>query len=414
MVRHYPFPLIASRRFSRLNSVAMKTYTLMTPGPVPLPPEVLQNLALPMEHHRTPEFVALFGRVLERMKQVYLTKEPVFIHTSTGSGGMESALVNCLSPGDKVVAVVSGKFGERWAEMAETFGARVNRIEVPWGRAVRVEQIEEALKRDPDTVAVLTQACETSTGVLHPVRELAKVVSKHKALFMVDAITALGALPIPMDEWGIDVMVGGSQKAFMLPTGLAFVSFSKKAWAIAETAKCPRFYFDLRKERAANAAGESYYSTAVTQIRALDLVLDIFLKQGLQRVYERIQTLSKATILAARDMGLEIFPEAPSPSLTAIRIPEGIDGQKVRAEMETAHQVVVMGGQDQLKGKIIRIGHMGAISDSDQVRTFEALAKSLNKLKSGTVSEAQLASARARLKTVLAEAPAVVMTEEKP
>lgn len=379
----------------------------MTPGPVPLPSEVLQNLALPMEHHRTPEFLALFGRVLERMKSVYLTKEPVFILTSTGSGGMEAALVNTLSPGDKVLAVVSGKFGERWADMAETFGAKVTRLEVPWGQAVRLEDIQSALEKEPETAAVLSQACETSTGVLHPVREIAKAVGRTKAVFLCDAITALGALPIPMDEWGIDVLVGGSQKAFMLPTGISFVSFSQKAWKLAETSKMPKFYFDLRKEKKANANGESYFSTAVMHIRALDLVLDVFLKAGMNRVYERIQTLSKATIIGAREMGLRIFPEVPSPSLTAIRTPDGIDGQNIRSEMETAHKVVVMGGQDQLKGKIIRVGHMGAISDDDLLRTLEALAKSLNTLKPDTVKPEKLAAALAQARTVLKEAPAL-------
>ena len=385
----------------------------MTPGPVPLPQEVLENLALPMEHHRTPEFVALFGRVLERLKQVYLTSEPVFIHTATGSGGMESSLVNCLSPGDKVIAINSGKFGERWADMAETFGAKVTRINVAWGKTVQVADVEAALKKDPDTKAVLCQACETSTGVLHPIRELAQVIAKTPAVFMVDAITALGALPIPMDEWGIDVMIGGSQKAFMLPTGLAFVSLSKKAWALTATAKCPRFYFDLRRERKANENQESYFSTSVAHIRALDLVLDIFLKRGLHAVYERIQTLSKATIMGARELGLESYPEVPSPSLTALKLPEGVDGQKVRATLETTHQVVVMGGQDQLKGKILRIGHMGAISDEDMLVTFRALAKTLNEFTSvsgpGFVSDEKLASSLALISKILKEAPAVVM-----
>lgn len=385
------------------------TYTLMTPGPVPLPPEVLEVLALPMEHHRTPEFESVFNRVLGNLKKVFLTEEPVFILTSTGSGGMECALVNTLSPGDHVIAVVSGKFGERWAEMAETFGARVTRIEVPWGQVARVEHIEDALKAHPDTVAVLCQACETSTGVLHPVREIAQIVSKTKAVFMVDAITALGALPIPMDEWGIDVLIGGSQKAFMLPTGLAFISFSKKAWRAVEAAKCPRYYFDIRRERKANQAGESGFSASVTHIRALDLVLDIFLKQGLHRVYERIQALSHATHAAMSALGLRSLSEVPSPSLSTIVMPEGIDGQKVRSEMEKASHVVVMGGQDQLKGKIIRIGHMGAIRDEDLLKTIDALVASLNKLNPGTVTDDQAAQAKQAAEAVLREVPAVIL-----
>jgi len=381
----------------------------MTPGPVPIPEEVLANLAQPMEHHRTPEFIALWNRVLANLKRVFATEENVYIHTSTGSGGMESALVNTLSPGDRVIAVVSGKFGERWADMAETFGARVTRIDVPWGSAVRVADVDAALKAHPDAKAVLCQACETSTGVLHPIRELARLVSATPALFIVDAITALGALPLPMDEWRIDVLVAGSQKAFMLPTGLAFISFSKKAWQAVEAAKCPRFYFDIRKEKAANANGESYFSSAVTHVRALDLVLNIFLTQGMDRVCDRIQTLAKATLIAAREMGLEVFPEAPSPSISALLVPAGIDGQKVRAEMEKNDAVIVMGGQDQLKGKIIRIGHMGAIRDEDLLRTLKSLAQTLNRLKPGTIGEDRLTTALKTAAEILQEAPAVVM-----
>jgi aspartate aminotransferase-like enzyme len=386
----------------------MDNYILMTPGPVPVPPEVLEVLALPMEHHRTPEFVALFGRVLTQLKSVFMTLEPAFIHTSTGSGAMESALVNILSPGDSVLAIVSGKFGERWAEMAEVFGAKVTRINVPWGQAVDVKQVEEALKLAPETVAVLCQACETSTAVLHPVKELARVIGQFKAVFVVDAITALGALPIPMDQWGIDIMIGGSQKAFMLPTGLSFISFSKKAWALTEKAKCPKFYFDIRREKKANNAGESYFSTSVTHIRALDRVLEIFLKLGMDKVHARIDSLAQATIAGAKELGLKVYAQTPSPSLTALVMPEGVDGQKVREDMEKSHHVVVMGGQDQLKGKIIRIGHMGAIGDEDLLKTLEALANSINKIKSGAISTAQIAAAKKQAGAILAKTPAVL------
>jgi aspartate aminotransferase-like enzyme len=384
-------------------------YILMTPGPVPLPPQVLEVLAMPMEHHRTPEFIALWNRVLANLKRVFVTEQPAFIHTSTGSGGMESALVNCISPGDHVICVVSGKFGERWAEMAEVFGARVTRVNVPWGKTVKIESVEDILKREPATVAVLCQSCETSTGVLHPIRELAKITANHRAILMVDAITALGALPLPMDEWGIDVMVGGSQKAFMLPAGLSFICFSKKAWALTETAKCPRYYFDIRREKAANDNGESFFSSAVTHVRALDLVLEIFLKQGLHRVHERIQALSHATILAAKEMGLKPFAEVPSPSITALLVPEGIDGLKIRAEMEKTHSIIVMGGQDQLKGKIIRIGNMGAIRDEDLLSTLKAIAACINSQKPNMIPLEKIEIALNRAKEILMKTPAVIL-----
>jgi aspartate aminotransferase-like enzyme len=391
------------------HSPATNAYTLMTPGPVPVPPEVLEVLAQPMEHHRTPEFVARFQRVLTGLKKIFLTDQPVFILTATGTGGMEAAIVNTISPGDRVLAIVSGKFGERWAEIAEAYGALVTRINVPWGHAVKVKDVEDALNAHPDTVAVITQACETSTGVLHPVREIANLTSGRKTITMVDAITALGALPLPMDEWGVDVMIGGSQKAFMLPTGLAFIAFSEKAWNLAQSARTPRFYFDLRKEKAANEAGESGWSTSVTHIRALELVLNIFLSQGLDRVQGRIQTLSRATIAAVQEMGLTIFPETPSPSLSAVCMPDGIDGQKIRAEMEKNSLVVVMGGQDKLKGRIIRIGHMGAIRDKDLLKTLSALAQSLNSAKPGLIPIEKQASALHLATEILKESPAVVM-----
>lgn len=381
---------------------------LMTPGPVPLPPAVLDVLALPMEHHRTPQFIALFARVLSNLKKVFVTEQNAFIHTSTGSGGMESSLVNCLSPGDEVLAIVTGKFGERWADMAETFGCKVTRLEVDWGRVVKVSDVEDHLKKHPETVAVLTQACETSTGVLQPVRELAQVTRPLKTVLMVDAITALGALPLPMDEWGIDVMIGGSQKAFMLPTGLSFISFSKKAWALTETSKIPKFYFDIRAEKKANDNGESYFSTSVTHIRALDRVLEIFIGLGLNKVHDRIQALSKATIVASRELGLKILSEVPSPSVTAILMPDGVDSQKVRAAMEKVAHVIVMGGQDQLKGKIIRIGHMGAISDDDMLTTFRALTTAISEQKPGVISDEALAKALTEIQTILTETPAVL------
>lgn len=382
-----------------------KAYTLMTPGPVPVPREVLEVLGHQMEHHRTPEFISRYKQVLDRLKLVFKTEQPVYIHTSTGTGAMESALVNCLSPGDKVVAIVSGKFGERWAEIASTYGAQVIRIEVPWGQVVKTEQLENALIQNPDTKIVLCQACETSTGVLHPIKELAEIIKKTSAIFVVDGITALGAVPLPMDDWSLDVVIAGSQKAFMLPTGLAFISFSKKAQALFESARCPRYYFDIRKEQKAMLSGESAFSSSVSNIRALDVILNLFLSKGLATVQNRIQALSDATRAAVDIMGLQSFAEVASPSLTAISLPAGIDGQIVRSKMEKDHQAVVMGGQDQLKGKIIRIGHMGAISDSDLFLTLDALAQSLNSIRP-TISEEQLNKALQSAKEILTRTPA--------
>lgn len=380
---------------------------LMTPGPVPVPPEVLKALSLPIEHHRTPGFQKCLERVLAKLPTVFGTKQRAFMHASTGSGGMESLLVNVLSPGEHVACVVSGKFGERWADMAETYGAKVERFEVPWGKSVDVAAFEAWLAKLPAKPdIVMSQACETSTAVMHPIQKMARMIKKiaPNSLFLVDAITALGAMPMEMDAWEIDGVVGGSQKAFMLPTGLAFVAWSERAWKKIPHAKSPRFYFDIRDELKANERGETNFSSAVPLVRALDEVLskiDSF--GGFPKLFARIAALSEATRTAIASMGFELLAETPSPTLNAIKTPPGIDGAKWRSQLESAYQVVLMGGQDSLKGKIIRIGHMGYISDEDLIRALRAIAMSANDLKPGFISpaamETALAQARAILKT---------------
>lgn len=361
-------------------------YSLLAPGPVNLHPRVREILSEPMIHHRTPEFDQILARVLAQLKKVFQTEENVFIHSSTGSGGMESLLVNTISAGESVLAIVSGKFGERWAQMAKIFGAQVDIINVPWGEAVDVTQIELKL-RSKKYRAVLTQACETSTAVAHPLREIANCVAQFpETLLLVDAITALGAYSIPMDEWKIDGLVGGSQKAFMIPTGLSFVSFSKKAWAVIENCTTPRFYFDVRHENKANLAGETFFSSSVLLIKALDYVLKLILDQGLDKHFAEIHRRALITRKFAKLAGLELYSKSPSDSLTAICMPAGIDGQKVRLELEKKYNITVMGGQDQAKGKILRIGHMGYIQDQEMLHLFDGILNVINELSPGFFS----------------------------
>jgi aspartate aminotransferase-like enzyme len=368
-------------------------YILLAPGPVNLHPEVERILGLPMIHHRIPEFDQILSRVLKGLKEVFQTQNQVFIHTSTGSGGMESLLVNTLSPGDKVLSIDSGKFGERWAEMAKTFGTQVSAIKVPWGEAVKISEIENFLKTNPDTRAVLCQACETSTAVAHPIKEIGQLVSKYpETLFLVDGITAVGAYPLPMDEWHIDGLVAGSQKAFMLPTGLSFVSFSKKAWTFVEKAKMPRFYFDIRQEKKANDKGETLFSSAVTLIRALDYVLEEIKKTGVEGLYKTIHRRAEMTRLFAPKLKLQLFAEVPSDSVTALKVPDHLDSQKIRQHLETAFNITIMGGQDQAKGKILRVGHMGYIEDTHMLKLFESLGKTLLHFDAKLFSEAELQS----------------------
>lgn len=353
----------------------------MTPGPVPLSPAVREILSAPMIHHRTPEFEAVLKSVLQKLKKTFLTKQPVFMHAATGSGAMESAIVNTLSPGDEVLTIVSGKFGERWAKMAETFGIKSHVLNVTWGEAVKVSDVERMLQSLPQVKAVFCQACETSTATVHPIREIADLVRRREnTLFIVDAITALGAMPLAMDDWGIDVVVSGSQKAFMLPTGLSFIALSEKAWKFNQSAKCPRFYFDLAQEKKALEKGETFFSSAVSHVRALDIALDSLTDTALSVSIRRCETLAEVTRKAGELYGLKVFSKAPSPAVTALVVPEGIDGAKLRDHLESEYNVTVMGGQDQLKGKIIRIGHLGYITDDDMYATFEALGLALRDL----------------------------------
>lgn len=362
-------------------------YSLLAPGPVNLHPEVRNALALPMIHHRTPEFDKILKKVLSGIKSIFQTQQDVFLLTSTGSGGMEALLVNILSPGDKVIAIVSGKFGERWAEMAKAYGAHVLTIDVPWGEAVKVSELETLLEKNPDTRAVLCQACETSTAVAHPIKELAAAIKNYaNTLFLVDAITALGAYDLPMDAWGIDGLVAGSQKAFMLPTGMSFVAYSEKAWRFVDSAKCPRFYFDLRKEKKANAAGETFYSSNVAIIRALDVVLNLINTQGLPQLFHDIHRRAEFVRHFGKKLGFTLYALAPSDSVTALVVPPQMDGQKIRLHLEQVHNITIMGGQDQAKGKIIRIGHMGYIRDHELIRLIECLGHTLRHFDSDFMS----------------------------
>jgi aspartate aminotransferase-like enzyme len=371
---------------SEVNSPDTFPYSLLAPGPVNIHPEVRKALALPMIHHRTPEFDQILKKVLQGIKIVFQTKEDVFLMTSTGSGGMEALLVNVLSPGDKVIAIVSGKFGERWADMAKVFGTEVITHNVPWGEAVKVSDVQDLLRQHPTTRAVLCQACETSTAVAHPIHELAAVIHKMpETLFLVDAITALGAYPLPMDEWHIDGLVAGSQKAFMLPTGMSFISFSQKAWKYVENAKCFRYYLDIRKEKKDQHAGETIFYSNVSCI-----VLEMVEKQGLQMLFDGIQSRARFTRHFGQALGLILYATSPSDSVTALMLPPTIDGQKVRLHLEEKYNITIMGGQDQAKGKIIRVGHMGYIQDEEMLRLIECLGKTLQHFDKHFLSEEKL------------------------
>ncbi len=344
-----------------------KTY-LFAPGPTPIPPEVLLAMARPIIHHRTPQFQELFRGVLEDLKYVFQTGQPVLVLASSGTGAMEAAVANLLSPGEEAIAIRGGKFGERWAEICQAYGVKTVNIDVEWGKAVDPQVVEDTLKAHPQVKAILWQASETSTGVKHPTRELAEICQKYGVLSIVDGITAIGVFDVPMDAWGLDVVVSGSQKAFMLPPGLAFIALSEKAWAKAEETENPRYYLDLRKERKSQSKADTAYTPAVSMIMGLRASLDIIKKEGLEKVFSRHALLARATRESMKALGLELLaPESPSEAVTAVKVPPGVDGGAITKTLRDKYGVTIAGGQSQLKGKIFRISHMGYVSAADML-----------------------------------------------
>ncbi|MGH7786976.1 MAG: pyridoxal-phosphate-dependent aminotransferase family protein [Candidatus Binatia bacterium] len=335
-------------------------------------------MAQPMFHHRTPQFSALFAELRERLRWLYQTKEDVLVLASSGTGAMEAAVNNCFAPGDEVIVVNGGKFGERWGKLATTFGVRPIEIRVEWGRAVRPEQIEEALEAHPNVRGVLVQASETSTAAVHPIEQLAAVTRRRDVLLVVDGITAVGVYDIPMDAWGVDVLITGSQKALMLPPGVALIALSQRAWARVETVRQPRFYFDLPRERTNQAKNTTAWTPAISLVIGLHEALAMMQEEGLQHVFARHARLAEATRAAALALGLRLVaPDNPSPAVTGVYVPEGIDGSKLFAYLRDRMRVVFAGGQDHLKGKIVRIAHLGYMGAFDTISAVAALEMAL-------------------------------------
>lgn len=371
-------------------------YRLLAPGPVPVPPLVLQAMSDKVLHHRTPEFEKILRDVWAGLKSVFLTKQAVQVIAGTGSAAMEASVCNLLSPGDQVLVVVSGKFGERWAEICERYSIKVHRLDVPWGEPVKLEELEAALKSHRAVKAVFSQVCETSTATVHPIQKMSQLIAKtSQAMFIVDAITAVGCMPLPMDDWNLDCVIAGSQKAFMIPTGLSFIALSERAWKAQAQSRLPKFYFDLDAEKKANSKGETHFSTPTPLIVGLNVVLKQMQSRGLNMVIERCQALSKATRDACAELGLQPFSSSPSASVTALKTPNGVNSAQLRDWLEKERNITIMGGQDHLKGKIIRIGHMGYILNSDMKALIQALAegvKSEGVQNAVTVLENQLKS----------------------
>jgi len=359
----------------------MKKY-LLTPGPTELPPRVLLAMAHPIIHHRAPEFLPVLEQAREGLKWLFKSKNEVIILASSGTGAMEAAVTNFLSKGDKAITVNGGKFGERWGQICKAYGVEANIINVEWGQAVDPERIKEELKKHPDTKAVYFQATETSTGVVHPVKEIAKIVHENSnAIVVVDGITGVGVFELPMDDWGIDILITGSQKALMLPPGLAFIGVSDRAWKLNETSNLPRYYFNLNKELKNIVKNQTAYTPAISLIIGLGESLKMMREEGLENVYKRHAILAEATRKGVQAMGLKLYaPISPSNSLTAVLAPEGMDSGKVISALEKDFGIRVANGQDQAKGKIFRIAHMGYYDKSDILFVLASLEIVLNKL----------------------------------
>ncbi|MBI2181043.1 MAG: alanine--glyoxylate aminotransferase family protein [Deltaproteobacteria bacterium] len=352
---------------------------LLSPGPTPIPNEVELAMSETMIHHRTPQFNKVFEEARGGLKKLFGTKNDVIMFASSGTGAMEAAVANLFSPGDKVLVINGGKFGERWLNIANAYGLNPIDLKVEWGRAVKVAEVEKQLEAHPDIQGVLIQASETSTTVLHPVKEIASL-TKGGPLFLVDGVTAVGVVPVPVDEWGIDVLVTGSQKALMLPPGLGFIALSDRAWDRTKKAKLPRFYFDLNLERKNQQKGSGAFTPAVSLIFGLRASLNMLEREGIEKVYARHARLCRATRAAATALGLKLLaPDSPSPAATGIFLPEGIDADKVLEYLRDRMNVTLAEGQDQLKGKVIRIAHVGYMGAFDVITAIAALEMALRK-----------------------------------
>ena len=351
------------------------------PRPHAHPGDIVEAMTNPMINHRGPEFHELIDKATEQLKQVFMTKNDLFILTASGTGALEASIVNTLSPGDRVIAATAGAFGDRFVAMAEAYGADVKRMDFEWGGPLNPDDIRKALQDEPDIKAVLVTHNETSTGVTHPVEEIAKIVKgEFDKLLLIDAVSSLGCIPIPVDAWNCDMVGTASQKGFMIPPGLSFISVSERAWEAQQTAKMPRFYFDLTMAKHSLEGGQTPFTPNLSAMYGLSRALDNLLEEGMENVFGRHAAIGRFTRDSVRDLGLELLvtDEAyASDTVTAIKIPKGVDNKALLAKMRTEHNVVLAGGQGKMVNDIFRIGHLGAVAKEDITEVMDALAKVL-------------------------------------
>jgi aspartate aminotransferase-like enzyme len=361
----------------------MPAQNLRIPGPVAMPDAVRAALANQMINHRGAEFKALLGQVRARLGRVFATQNEILCFTSSGTGGLEAAVVNLFSPGDKGLFVVGGAFGERAAAIAQAFGIDVVRLQHPWGTAASPQALREALQANPDVQVVYLTHNETSTGITNPIDKLAAAVHEEsRALIFVDSVSGLGALPFESDAWGIDVVVTGSQKAFGCPPGLAMISVSPQAWEAAARSRMPRFYWDFQKMREGHSEGSAPYTPAVTVFYGLDAALDLMEQEGLEAIFARHARAGDLVREGVLDLGLELFADPPHNSniVTAVKVPNGLTAKEIRAELRAKYNTVVASGQGRFADSVLRIGHLGFFTEADLTRTIEQLGAVLKSL----------------------------------
>jgi aspartate aminotransferase-like enzyme len=357
----------------------IKKQRLLTPGPTPLYPPALHAMMASDIHHRTEDFRKAYRSCLADLKEVMGTNNDVLMFASSGTGAMDATVSNLFSKGDKVIVCVAGKFGERWAEIAKAYGLDAQVLSVPYGQVVSPRQLAEALAQHPEAKGVFVQASETSTGAAHDVRGMGEAVKRTGAIFIVDAITGLGTMPLDIDGWGLDVVIGGSQKAFMIPPGLAFLSISPKAWKLADSATLPHYYFNLKKEKKSGDAGESSWTPSTALILALAEALKYVKQIGMPKLIENAQLLAQATRAAVERMGLQLFsPGSPGSSVTAVKAPAGMDSGTIVKEFRNRFGAVIANGQGSMKGQIFRIAHLGYFDFADLFAVIAGLEIILN------------------------------------
>jgi aspartate aminotransferase-like enzyme len=359
----------------------MKKYLLMAPGPTAIPPQVLLAMAKPVIHHRTAEFKAILKETNEGLKYLFQTENPVVTLSTSGTGAMEAAVANALSRGDRAIVMRGGKFGERWGDICEAYGVETIPIDIEWGHAADPETIASALKENPDIKAVFTTLCETSTCVRNDIEAIGRIVAQHEAILVVDAVSGLCAEELKTDEWKVDIVVTGSQKALMLPPGLAFASISPKARELIKESDLPKFYLSLEKALKSLEKDDTPFTPAVSLIYGLKESIALLREEGLENVINRHARLARATRAAAEALGLELLAKAPSNVATAMKMPRGIDADELRKLLTSEMNITVAGGQGHLKGNIIRVAHLGYCSEADTITTISAIEMALRKLR---------------------------------